>query len=143
MNHNNLPFLLVEDDAVDVMLVRRTFQKINVTNPLFIANNGVEALKLLRGDGVPRLEPPPRLILLDLNMPRMGGLEFLRELRADPLLRAIPAVVLTTSRQESDRFQAYNLNVAGYIVKPVTPGNFVEAMATFDHYWTLNELAGS
>lgn len=132
-----LNILLVEDDEVDVMNVRRAFKKNNITNPLFVAGDGVEGLKMLRGEKIPRER---RLILLDLNMPRMNGIEFLRELRADPELAFTPVVVLTTSDEERDRVQAYNLNVAGYILKPVTLGNFVEAMATLNKYWTLVEL---
>jgi CheY-like chemotaxis protein len=92
---------------------------------------------VLRGDGDARER---RLVLLDLNMPRMNGIEFLRQLRADPELRLTPVVVLTTSDDERDRVDAYNLNVAGYILKPVTFINFVEAMATLNKYWTLVEL---
>jgi CheY-like chemotaxis protein len=81
-----------------------------------------------------------RIILLDLNMPRMNGIEFLRELRADPDLRLTPVVVLTTSNDERDRVEAYNLNVAGYLLKPVTFVNFVELMAALNKYWSLVEL---
>ena len=132
-----LNILLVEDDEVDVMNVRRAFKKNNIGNPLWVAGNGVEALEVLRGGEIPR---DRRLILLDLNMPRMTGIEFLRELREDPELRGTPVVVLTTSDDERDRVEAYNLNVAGYILKPVTLVNFVEAMATLNKYWTLVEL---
>jgi CheY-like chemotaxis protein len=134
--------LLVEDDEVDVMNVKRAFRKNNITNPLYTASNGLEALEMLRGtDSQPPTVPDNRrLILLDLNMPRMGGIEFLQELRADPELRAISVVVLTTSNQDKDRIEAYNLNVAGYILKPVTFSNFVEVMGTLNRYWALCEL---
>jgi len=102
-----LNVLLVEDDDVDVMNVRRAFKKNHIANPLWVAGNGLEALEILRGDEMPR---DRRLILLDLNMPRMNGLEFLRELRADPELHGTPVVVLTTSDDERDRVEAYNLN---------------------------------
>ncbi|HST58859.1 MAG TPA: response regulator [Longimicrobium sp.] len=128
--------LLVEDDEVDVMNVRRAFQKNDIKNPLWVAANGVEGLEMLRSGQVPR---DRRLVLLDLNLPRMNGIEFLRELRADPVLRLTPVVVLTTSDDERDRVNAYDLNVAGYILKPVTFKAFVEAMATLDKYWTLVE----
>jgi CheY-like chemotaxis protein len=128
--------LLVEDDEVDVMNVRRAFQKNEIKNPLWVATNGVEGLEMLRAGGIPR---DRRLVLLDLNLPRMNGIEFLRELRADPVLRLTPVVVLTTSDDERDRVNAYDLNVAGYILKPVTFKAFVEAMATLDKYWTLVE----
>lgn len=133
--------LLVDDDDVDVMIVQRAFQKNNITNRLYVAANGVEALSMLRNGGKPPLIPPTRrLILLDLNMPKMGGIEFLRELRADPDLRKIPVIVLTTSNEEKDKLEAYNLNVAGYIVKPVTFTKFVEVMATVNKYWMLSEM---
>lgn len=138
-----LNILLVEDDEVDIMTVRRAFKKGNITNPLYIAGNGIEALALLRGNpGEPSLIPPERrLILLDLNMPKMNGLEFLQELRADSALAHIPVVVLTTSNEERDRVHAYDLNVAGYMLKPVTFSTFVELMITLNKYWTLCEMA--
>jgi CheY-like chemotaxis protein len=132
-----LNILLVEDDEVDVTNVRRAFKKNNIRNPLWVAGNGLEGLEMLRGDEIPR---DRRLVLLDLNMPRMNGIEFLRELRADPELKHTPVVVLTTSDDERDRVNAYDLNVAGYILKPVTLTSFVEAMATLNKYWTLVEL---
>jgi CheY-like chemotaxis protein len=132
-----LNILLVEDDELDVMNVQRAFKKNHIRNPLWVAGNGHDALAMLRGDEIPT---DRRLILLDLNMPRMNGIEFLRELRADPDLKATPVVVLTTSDDERDRVDAYQLNVAGYILKPVTLPNFIEAMATLNKYWTLVEL---
>ncbi|HEX6037892.1 response regulator [Longimicrobium sp.] len=129
--------LLVEDDEVDVMNVQRAFRKHNIANPLFLAGNGVEALEMLRRGDVPAER---RLVLLDLNMPRMNGIEFLRELRADPELRSTSVVVLTTSNDERDRVEAYNLNVAGYILKPVTFQNFCDAMLTLNKYWSLVEM---
>jgi CheY-like chemotaxis protein len=132
-----LNILLVEDDDVDVMNVRRAFQKNNIANPLFVAGNGLEGLEILRSPEYPKER---RLILLDLNMPKMNGIEFLREVRADPELTSTAVVVLTTSNDDRDRVEAYNLNVAGYILKPVTFMNFVEAMATLNKYWTLVEF---
>lgn len=132
-----LNILLVEDDSVDVMNVRRAFEKNNILNPLYVAGDGLEALEMLRTRKVPEER---RLILLDLNMPRMNGLEFLRELRADPVHGRTPVVVLTTSNAERDRVEAYDLKVAGYMLKPVTFMNFVEVMSTLNKYWTLVEL---
>jgi len=132
-----LNILLVEDDEVDVMNVRRAFQKNHIANPLFVATNGVEALVLLRDGTVPK---DRRMVLLDLNMPQMNGIEFLREVRRDPELHSIPVVVLTTSNDERDRFEAYDLNVAGYLLKPVTFSNFCDLMATLNKYWALVEL---
>jgi CheY-like chemotaxis protein len=131
-----LAILLVEDDAIDVMNARRAFKKNNLTNPIYEAQNGIEALQLLRGGSLPR----KHIVLLDLNMPKMNGLEFLRELRADAALKSTSVVVLTTSNGERDKVEAYQLNVAGYLVKPVTFQSFVELMATLNKYWTLVEL---
>ncbi len=132
-----LNILLVEDDEVDVMNVRRAFQKNHITNPLFVAANGVDALEQLRGGNIPS---DRRLVLLDLNMPQMNGIEFLREIRRDPVLNHLPVVVLTTSNDERDRIEAYNLNVAGYLLKPVTFSNFCDVMAALNKYWALVEL---
>jgi CheY-like chemotaxis protein len=129
--------LLVEDDEIDVMTVRRAFEKGNIANPLFVAGDGVEALTMLRGA---RLPAERRLVLLDLNLPRMSGVEFLREIRRDPALQALPVVVLTTSNEERDRVEAFQLNVAGYLLKPVTFSAFVDLMVTINRYWTLVEL---
>jgi CheY-like chemotaxis protein len=123
------------------MNVQRAFKKNNITNPLYVANNGLEALAILRGNGDLLAMPRERrLILLDLNMPKMNGIEFLRELRVDAELKQIPVVVLTTSNEDKDKVEAYNLNVAGYILKPVTFSNFVQTMATLNKYWTLSEI---
>jgi CheY-like chemotaxis protein len=138
-----LNILLVEDDEVDVMTVQRAFKKGNINNPLYIAGNGIEALAMLRGQPglAPAMPAERRIVLLDLNMPKMNGLEFLQELRADPTIRQTPVVVLTTSNEEQDRVQAYDLNVAGYILKPITFGSFVELMVTLNKYWALCEMA--
>ncbi|MGK3998311.1 response regulator [Sorangium sp. So ce1024] len=137
MDGKILNIILVEDDTVDVMNVRRAFERGKITNPLWVAGDGVEGLDLLRGNQVPR---DRRLVLLDLNMPRMNGIEFLRELRADASLRATPVVVLTTSNDDRDKVDAYDLNVAGYLLKPVTFLSFVELMTALNRYWTLVEM---
>lgn len=136
MSENQLTIVLVEDDAVDVMNVRRAFAKNNLTNPIFEVQNGLEALELLRSGTL----PPRRLVLLDLNMPKMSGIEFLRELRADPVLKSTSVVVLTTSNEERDKVEAYNFYVAGYLLKPVTFPSFVDLMATLNKYWALVEM---
>lgn len=140
MRSKLLHILLVDDDDVDVMNVQRAFKRNNILNPLFIAHDGLEALTMLRSDGPDGVPKGRRLVLLDLNMPRMNGLEFLRELREDPELRYLTVIVLTTSDDERDKVEAYNLNVAGYIIKPVTFLAFVEAVAALNKYWTINEL---
>lgn len=132
-----LNLILIEDDDIDVMNVRRALERAHVTNPLFVAHNGLEGLELLRSNKVPK---DRRLVLLDLNMPKMNGIEFLRELRNDPALRSTSVVVLTTSDDDRDKIQAYDLNVAGYLLKPVTFVNFVDVMAALNKYWALVEL---
>ena len=137
MNERALNILLVDDDEVDVMTVKRAFARANITNPVFVATNGVEALDLLRSGRMPAAR---RIILLDLNMPKMNGIEFLRELRCDPALALTTVVVLTTSNEDRDRVEAYRFNVAGYLLKPVTFQTFAEVMAALNKYWTLQEL---
>ena len=132
-----LNIVLVDDDDVDVMNVQRAFRKGEIKNPIWVAQDGISALSLLRSGQVPATR---RLVLLDLNMPRMNGIEFLRELRADPHLRMTPVVVLTTSNEDRDKVEAYDLNVAGYLIKPVTFSAFVELIATLNTYWSIVEL---
>jgi CheY-like chemotaxis protein len=132
-----LNVMLVDDDELDVMNVQRAFRKNSISNPLYIAHDGVEALEMLRNGSVPSHR---RIILLDLNMPRMGGIEFLREIRADPALRSSTVIVLTTSAEDRDRVEAYDLNVAGYLLKPVTLSAFIEIMGAMNRYWMANEL---
>ena len=121
------------------MNVQRAFKKNNIPNPLFIANNGIEALEMLRGD--PSIVPlHRRLILLDLNMPQMGGIEFLREMRADETLKSIPVIMLTTSNEDNDKVDTYQLNVAGYIRKPVTFPKSLESMVALNKSWMLCEM---
>jgi CheY-like chemotaxis protein len=137
MNERTLNILVVEDDEVDVMNIERAFKKNQLSYPVTIARDGIEALQKLRDGTVPRGR---RLVLLDLNMPRMNGIEFLRELRADPALRSTCVVVLTTSNEDNDKIDAFNLNVAGYMLKPVTFHRFVDLMGALDRYWSLVEL---
>ncbi len=137
MSDKVLNILLVEDDEVDVMNIRRAFQKNHIANPFFVAGDGIEAMEQLRSGAIPRER---RIILLDLNMPRMNGIEFLRELRQDPELRSTTVVVLTTSNNDRDKVDAYDLNVAGYLLKPVTFSNFCEVMSALNRYWALVEL---
>ena len=132
-----LNILLVDDDELDVMNVQRAFRKNNIKHPVYVACDGVEALQMLRDGTVPEER---RIVLLDLNMPRMSGIEFLREVRADPDLHNISVVILTTSIEDRDRIEAYNLNVAGYLIKPVTMHAFVNTIAALNSYWTASEL---
>jgi CheY-like chemotaxis protein len=131
------PVLLGEDDTVDAMTVRRAFRDLQMTNPLVHAVNGEEALARLQEETGDK----PCLILLDLNMPRMNGIEFLEIIKADAELKKIPVVVLTTSSEERDIAESFRLNVAGYITKPVDYRNFVDAVRTIDLYWTLSRTS--
>ncbi|AFZ44509.1 response regulator receiver protein [Halothece sp. PCC 7418] len=142
MSKKQLNILLVEDDEVDVMTVQRAFKKNNLLedHQLFIANDGMQALQLLRGEGARKIPPNNRLVLLDLNMPKMGGIEFLHELRSDQSLKTTSVIVLTTSDEDRDKVEAYKFNVAGYILKPVTFDKFVETIAVIDEYWQLSQL---
>jgi len=132
-----MTILLVEDDEVDIMNVKRAFKKNNISNPLVVAHNGIEALELLRSKAVDA--PKPKIVLLDLNMPRMGGIEFLKEIRQDQELSALSVFVMTTSNEDGDKIDAFNLNVAGYILKPLSMDRFIAAVSTLNSYWTLCE----
>jgi CheY-like chemotaxis protein len=127
---------LVEDDLVDVMSVKRALRQLNANNILSVAGNGEEALARLRNPE----HALPGIILLDLNMPRMNGIDFLKILKADERLRRIPVVVLTTSKEEKDRLESFNLGAAGYMVKPVDYPGFVEVVRTIQSYWNLSEM---
>ena len=137
MKHPGKPILLVEDDQIDTMTVMRALKELHVTNPVEKAENGEAALALLRQPGA----SPPCLILLDLNMPVMGGIEFLRVVKAEGhRFRRIPVIVLTTSEEQRDKVQSFDLGVAGYIRKPVDYQRFVDTMRTVDAYWTISEM---
>ncbi len=130
------PILLVEDDKVDAMTVRRALKEIKVTNNVILASNGEEAIEyLLKPDS-----EMPCIILLDLNMPKMNGLEFMKVAKENEKLRKIPIVVLTTSSEERDRMNSFQNGVAGYMTKPVDYQQFVDVIKTINIYWTLSEL---
>jgi len=128
--------LLVEDDKVDALSIDRAFKELNVTNKRVHCANGLEALEYLRSEE----NNAPCLILLDLNMPKMNGIEFLKTAKADDELKNISVVVLTTSSDERDIVESFSLSVAGYIVKPVDYEKFVETIKAINQYWTLSEL---
>ena len=136
MKITNKPILLVEDDQVDVMTVKRALKEIHVTNPVVNLENGEEALKYLRDPKSTK----PCIILLDLNMPIMNGIEFLQVVKHDALLKRTPVVVLTTSEEQQDKINSFDLGVAGYMAKPVDYRQFVEVMRSIDAYWTISEL---
>lgn len=132
--------LLVEDDEVDVMNVKRALKKNNLDIPFYRAANGLEALHLLECFELNSDQSLTNLLIfLDLNMPKMGGLEFLKLVRSNPKFKKIPVIVLTTSDQEQDLVAAYDLNVAGYIIKPVEFSNFVETINIVSQYWSVCE----
>jgi CheY-like chemotaxis protein len=137
-NKNYIPasILLVEDDDIDAMSVTRAFGKMKIANSIVRAKDGVEALEILRGGDVKH----PYLILLDLNMPRMGGLELLNIIRNDPQLETSVIFVLTTSKDDEDKLSAYKQHIAGYIVKEKLDEGFEGLVKMLDHYWRLVEL---
>lgn len=138
MKEKKISFLLVEDDEVDIMNVKRAFEKNKITNPLHIARDGLEALEILKKK--PKIEDFPNVVLLDLRMPKMDGIEFLKNIRADSELKKLIIIVLTTSDDDRDVISAYDFNVAGYIIKPITFDKFMQAMATVNLYWTLSKI---
>jgi CheY-like chemotaxis protein len=129
--------LLVDDDDVDVMGVKRAFKKAKIANPLHVARDGIEALAMLRGTGGNDAIPKPYIVILDLNMPRMDGLEFLDEVRKDPDHRDAVVFVLTTSKADEDRAASYDKNVAGYIVKSDVGEGFLNVTTLLDSYWRV------
>lgn len=133
---NSKPILLAEDDSVDVMIVERAFKDLKIKNQLACTANGEEALEYLKNDA----NKKPCIILLDLNMPKMNGIEFLKIVKADEVLKKIPVIVLTTSSQQQDIVESFKLGVAGYIVKSVDYAKFTKAINTINLYWTLSEL---
>jgi CheY-like chemotaxis protein len=130
------PILLVEDDLVDAMTVKRALRDIEFTGELHHVENGEEALAFLRDPEKPR----PAIILLDLNMPRMNGVEFLQVAKQDAKLRQIPVIVLTTSQEEHDRFASFDQSAAGYMIKPVDYAQFVKIMRVVNNYWQESQL---
>jgi CheY-like chemotaxis protein len=136
--NKTLIILMADDDADDRLLACEAMQESRVLNDLYFVEDGVQLLNYLRGDGEfhnRTLYPMPGLILLDLNMPKMDGREALAQLKADPRLRRIPVVILTTSKAEEDKMKGYDLGAASYITKPVTFDALVELMRTLGKYW--------
>jgi len=128
--------LLVEDDEVDVKALKWAFEKLKVANPLHIAHDGVEALEKLQE------LPRPYLIITDINMPRMNGIEFLRKLRESKDYADSIVFVLTTSNDEQDKIDAYQLNVAGYMLKSDMGTSFTRAIGLIENYWKVVEFPG-
>lgn len=136
-NYKEVKILLVEDDDIDAKAVERGLKKLKLANPMRRAKNGLEALALLRGDDENQPLERPYIILLDLNMPIMGGLEFLQAIRDDDELRDSIVFVLTTSSADEDRVAAYRENIAGYIVKSEVRDGFKKLIEMLDHYWRI------
>jgi len=134
---NKEPILLIEDDRVDQMTVMRALKEISATNDLVIANNGEEALDYLQN---PENEDP-YIILLDINMPRMNGIEFLKIIKHDQRWKNIAVVVLTSSKADRDRIETFDLGVAGYMVKPIDYKMFINVVQAIHEYWKLSENA--
>ncbi|SEO49874.1 Response regulator receiver domain-containing protein [Nitrosospira multiformis] len=132
----NKPVLLIEDDQVDMMRVARALKEIGVENPVVHRENGEDALNYLQDENSGR----PCIILLDLNMPVMNGIEFLRAVKKDERLRRIPVVILTTSDNHEDKLSSFNSGAAGYIEKPAGYRQFVEVMRSIDAYWTISQM---
>lgn len=133
---SNSPILVVEDDEIDALTVKRALKDCQITNEVIIKKNGEEALQYLQQEK----SELPSIILLDLNMPRMNGIEFLRIIKKDPKFNSLPIIVLTTSRSEQDKIDSFNLGVAGYMIKSVNYQDFVEIIKTIKNYWGISEL---
>lgn len=132
--------LLIEDDSLDVMNVERTLKKINAEHRLFVARNGQEALDMLRGSRQEKIDPLPSIIMLDINMPKMNGIEFLSELRQDEELKHIKVFIMTTSDEESDRQLSREMGISGYIVKPLRFNNPTSSKDSFNLFIDLLNL---
>lgn len=132
-NYKEVSLLVVDDDDIDAIAIERALRKLKLLNTVYRARDGKEALDMLRSNNV----PAPYIILLDLNMPRMGGLEFLQFLRLDPLLTHAIVFVLTTSKSDEDLVAAYRKHVAGYVLKQHMDRDFLEVIGLIEHYWRL------
>ena len=133
----NASILLVEDDPSDLELAKLAFRKSQIANPIEVARDGAEALDKLGLSGSPLVGEPPCLILLDLKLPKVDGIEVLRRVKGSEKLRLIPVVMLTSSHEESDIVTSYDLGVNSYIVKPVDFNQFVESVRQLSMYWLL------
>ena len=131
----NLNILLIEDDMIEVMKLNRTISSLNLNHKIIEANNGEDALKLLENK-----DKLPDIILLDLNMPKINGIEFLNILKADDVLRYIPTIILTTSNNKKDLLECYKVGIAGYVLKPLKYEDYVKKIEKLLAYWSINEL---
>lgn len=136
MNNTPVNILLIEDDVIDIMNVKKALTKLNLSSPLFIANDGEVALQMLHRHEVPY----PRVILLDLNMPKMSGIEFLSRIRTDKDLRHNMVFIMTTSNEERDKQAAFDLNVSGYMIKHFDSDEFISSFAKLSNFWMANQF---
>lgn len=130
------PILLIEDDSVDAMTVKRAMRDLHITNDLVHAINGEDALQYLENPD----KEKPFVILLDLNMPKMNGIEFLKAVKSKQNLKTIPVIVFTTSQEKQDIHESFQLGAAGYMTKPVDYSKFVDVLSTVMLYWNASEL---
>jgi CheY-like chemotaxis protein len=130
------PILLLEDDEIDVTAIQRALKELNIKNPLVVCENGAQGLEWLRAN----LSTPPAVILTDIDMPVMNGLEFLAQVKQDPDLQKFPVVILSTFREEKDRANAFKLGVSGYMIKPIDAAKYLSIMKTIADYWQSSEL---
>jgi CheY-like chemotaxis protein len=135
-NWREVALFMVEDDDIDATALKRALHKLKLLNPIYRAKDGLEAIELLRAGDI----PSPYIILLDLNMPRMNGLEFLEELRSDPALTHAIVFVLTTSKSDEDILAAYREHVAGYLLKQRMDNDFLQVVGLLNHYWRIIEM---
>lgn len=131
----SLKIMLIEDDMIEVMKLNRAIKSLELSHEIIEANNGEEAIKALE-----KKDNLPDIILLDLNMPKINGIEFLKILKADDRLKFIPTVILTTSNNQRDLLECYKIGVAGYILKPLKYENYVSKIEKLLSYWSINEL---
>jgi CheY-like chemotaxis protein len=131
----NLNILLIEDDMIEVMKLNRTISSLNLNHNIIEANNGEDALEILE-----KKDQLPDVILLDLNMPKINGIEFLKILKQDNLLKYIPTIILTTSSNQRDLLECYEIGIAGYVLKPLKYEDYITKIEKLLAYWSINEL---
>ena len=133
--NKKLNVLLIEDDMIEIMKLNRTVSSLQLNHNIIEANNGEDALKILQ-----KKDELPHIILLDLNMPKINGIELLNILKNDAALRHIPTIVLTTSNNQKDLFECYKIGISGYILKPLKYEDYVLKIEKLLAYWSINEL---
>lgn len=137
MDYQAVKFLIVDDDEVSIMKIKRAISKANFSNPIIVARDGLEALEVLRGHDANNQITPPYIVTLDINMPRMDGHEFLSEIRDDPALRNVVIFILTTSDNKNDINSAYDKNVAGYILKELSEDDLLQKVSMIESFSNL------